>query len=79
VLLIVDEGSSFSYIEKLSSEGNEKSKVNFVCEVIAKKNSHVLFTSIDNLAENVTSYLIRRGYLEKDAKVDWAMALMNDG
>ena len=79
VLLIVDEGSSFSYIEKLTSQGNEKSKVNFVCEVIAKKNSHVHFTSIDNLAENVTSYLNRRGYLEKDAKVDWAMALMNDG
>lgn len=79
VLLIVDEGSNFSYIEKLTSQGNEASKVNFVCEVIAKKNSHVHYTSIDNLAENVTSYLNRRGYLEKDAKVDWAMALMNDG
>ena len=36
------------------------------------------FSAIDRLGENVTTYISRRAH-GKDAVVDWALGIMNEG
>lgn len=79
ILLIVGENSEVSYMENLTTVGEQKTTASVIVEVIAKDNSHVKFASMDRLGKNTTTYLNRRGHLGKDAKIDWSMGMMNDG
>ncbi|KRL00122.1 Fe-S cluster assembly protein SufD [Liquorilactobacillus capillatus] len=79
VMLIVGENSEFSYLENLKTIGTEATTANIIVEVIAQENSHVKFASVDRLGVKTTTYLNRRGYLEKDARINWSMGMMNDG
>ncbi|WP_057896160.1 Fe-S cluster assembly protein SufD [Liquorilactobacillus oeni] len=79
VTIIAQEGSELSYLENLTTIGQEKTTANIIVEVIAEDNSHVKFASVDRLGSNTTTYLNRRGHLGKNAKIDWSMGMMNDG
>ncbi|KAF1299342.1 Fe-S cluster assembly protein SufD [Enterococcus sp. JM4C] len=81
VLIVADEHSQFSYLERFQTEGATAKKVsgNIVIEVIAKAGAKVKYSAIDQLGENITSYMNRRGYIMRDASVDWALGVMNDG
>ncbi len=48
-------------------------------QVIAKPGSKVKFAAIDRLGENVSPYMNRRAHVMRDASVDWALGIMNDG
>ena len=48
-------------------------------EVIAKAGAKVKYAAVDQLGENVTAYMNRRGHILRDAFVDWAIGVMNDG
>ena len=48
-------------------------------EVIAQAGSQIKFSAIDRLGENVTAYISRRGKLEDDSMIDWAIGVMNEG
>lgn len=37
------------------------------------------YSAVDQLGESITSYMNRRGYIMRDATVDWAIGVMNDG
>ena len=47
-------------------------------EIIALDNAQVNFGTVDVLAKGFTTYVNRRGHLLRDAKIDWALGLMND-
>ena len=81
VLIVADEHSEFSYLERFQTTGEQLAKVsgNIVVEVIAKAGSKVKFSAVDQLGENVTAYMNRRGHILRDASVDWAIGVMNDG
>lgn len=79
VILVVDSNSEFSYLENLMTVGSEKTTANIIVEVIAQADSHIKFASVDRLGANTTTYLNRRGYLERNSKIDWSMGMMNDG
>ena len=81
VLIVADEHSQFSYLERFQTEGNTAKKVsgNIVVEVIAKAGSKVKYSAVDQLGEHLTSYMNRRGYIMRDASLDWALGVMNDG
>ncbi|AWE08459.1 Fe-S cluster assembly protein SufD [Lysinibacillus sp. 2017] len=80
VLVVAEESSAVTYVETYISTFEEaKGQVNVVTEVIAKNNAQVTFGAVDNLAKGFTSYMSRRGHVERDAKIDWALGLMNDG
>lgn len=81
VLIVAEEHSEFSYLERFqtTANGNEKVSANIIVEVIAKAGSKVKYSAIDQLGVNVTTYLNRRGYIMRDASVDWAIGVMNDG
>ena len=57
----------------------KKESGNIVVEVIAKAGAKVKYSAVDQLGESITSYMNRRGYIMRDATVDWAIGVMNDG
>lgn len=81
VLIVADEHSEFSYLERFQTKGDQAKKLsgNIVVEVIAKAGAKVKFSAIDQLGVNITTYMNRRGYVLRDAMVDWAIGVMNDG
>ena len=81
ILIVADEHSEFTYLERFSStaEDAKKQAANIVVEVIAKAGAKVKYSAIDRLGVNLTTYLNRRGYVMRDAMVDWAIGVMNDG
>lgn len=81
VLIVAEDNSEFSYLERFESEGDQAKKIsgNVIVEVIAKPGARVKFSAVDSLGENITSYMNRRGYLMRDSMVDWAIGIMNDG
>ena len=81
VLIVAEENSEVSYLERFRTvgEGTEKATANIVVEVIAKQGAKVKFAAIDQLGEHVTTYINRRANVGRDASVDWAIGIMNDG
>jgi Fe-S cluster assembly protein SufD len=81
ILIIADEHSECSYLERFQTIGERKAKVsaNIVVEVIAKAGAKVKYSAVDQLGENLTTYMNRRGHIMRDASVDWALGVMNDG
>ena len=79
VLIVAEQSSAVTYVETYISTFEEaKGQVNVVSEVIAKDNAQVVFGAVDTLATGFTAYMNRRGHAERDAKIDWALGLMND-
>ena len=48
-------------------------------EVIAKPGARVKYSAIDQLGANISTYINRRGHLMRDASIEWAIGVMNDG
>lgn len=44
-------------------------------ELIARPGSHIEFSSLDELSQDTILYFNRRAKIEKDAHVEWAIAL----
>lgn len=81
ILIVADEHSEFSYLERFQTTeaGAEKISANIIVEVIAKAGAKVKYAAIDQLGETVTTYLNRRGHIMRDASIDWAIGAMNAG
>lgn len=81
VLIVAEDNSQFSYLERFQTVGGgtKAAAANVVVEVIAKPGAKIKYSAIDQLGENVTAYINRRGYLMKDATIEWAVGVMNSG
>ncbi|MDN6689743.1 MAG: Fe-S cluster assembly protein SufD [Lactococcus sp.] len=81
VLLVAGKHSKVSYLERFESLGNgsEKSTANIAVEVVALEGSQVKFSAIDRLGSNLTTFISRRGRLQKNATIDWNLGVMNEG
>lgn len=75
VLIVADEHSEFSYLERFQTTKEQiaKSSGNIIVEVIAKAGSKIKYSAVDQLGENITSYMNRRGHILRDASVDWQL------
>ena len=79
VLVVAEANSSVTYVENyLSTVEEAKGQANIIAEVIVNDNAQVTFGAVDVLAKGFTTYVNRRGILKRDAKVEWALGLMND-
>lgn len=79
VLLVADENSYVTYVENyISTIDSGKGIFNIVTEVIAKDHAKVQYGAVDSIAKGVTTYVNRRGVAANDARIDWALGLMND-
>jgi Fe-S cluster assembly protein SufD len=80
VLVVADDHSSITYVENyISTTSAENKIVNIVTEVVANTNARVAYGAVDNLAAGTTTYVNRRGIAGRDARIEWALGLMNDG
>ncbi|WP_318507616.1 Fe-S cluster assembly protein SufD [Bacillus sp. T3] len=80
VLVVAEDNSSVTYVENYISTVDHATGIfNLVTEVIANGNSRVQYGAVDTLAQGVTTYVNRRGVAQKDARIEWALGLMNDG
>lgn len=80
VIVVAEDNSSVTYVENYVSTMESANGVfNIVTEVIAKANAKVQFGAVDTLAKGITGYINRRGVADRDARIEWALGLMNDG
>jgi Fe-S cluster assembly protein SufD len=80
VLVVADDNSSVTYVENyMSTVENAEGVFNIVTEVIAKAGAKVQYGAVDTLAKGITTYVNRRGSAGRDARIEWALGLMNEG
>jgi Fe-S cluster assembly protein SufD len=80
VLVVAEDNSSVTYVENyISTTEVENGVYNIVTEVIANDNAKVAYGAVDNLTSGLTTYVNRRGIAKRDARIEWALGLMNDG
>ncbi|MEG0260497.1 MAG: Fe-S cluster assembly protein SufD [Lysinibacillus sp.] len=79
VLIVAEDNAVVTYVETYISTVEEaKGQANIIAEVIAKDNAQVTFGGVDVLAKGYTTYVNRRAKVMRDARIDWALGLMND-
>ncbi|WP_102273964.1 Fe-S cluster assembly protein SufD [Cytobacillus massiliigabonensis] len=79
VIVVAEDNSSVTYVENYVSTMDAASGVfNIVTEVLAKANAKVQYGAVDTLAKGLTGYVNRRGIAARDARIEWALGLMND-
>lgn len=80
VLVVAEDNSSVTYVENYISTVDSASGIfNIITEVIANANARVQYGAVDHLNKDVTTYVNRRGIAARDARIEWALGLMNDG
>ena len=81
ILIIAGKYSKVTYLERLETygSGSVSATANITVEVIAQTGAQIKFSAIDRLGENVTAYISRRGKLNDDSMIDWAIGVMNEG
>ncbi|MBA4536916.1 Fe-S cluster assembly protein SufD [Bacillus aquiflavi] len=80
VIVVAEDNSSVTYVENyVSTVEAEDAVVNIVSEVFANANAKVQYGAVDSLATGMTTYVNRRGVAGRDARIEWALGLMNDG
>ncbi|MCQ6278992.1 Fe-S cluster assembly protein SufD [Bacillus sp. EB600] len=79
VIVVAEDNSSVTYVENYISTVESNSVVNIITEVIAGPNAKVLYGAVDTLAKGITTYVNRRGIAARDARIEWALGLMNEG
>ena len=80
VIVVAEDNSSVTYVENyISTVDVEEAVFNIISEVFANTNARVTYGAVDTLAKGVTTYVNRRGVAGRDARIEWALGLMNDG
>ncbi len=79
VIVAVEDNSSVTYVENYISTVESNRVVNIITEVLAGSNARVQYGAVDTLAKGITTYVNRRGIAGRDARIEWALGLMNDG
>lgn len=79
ILVVADRGSKVKFIQHLTTVGDQANPANMMIELIARDNSEIDFSSLDELGAQTHTYFKRRADIVRDAHVEWAVGLMNDG
>lgn len=80
VIVVAEDNSSVTYVENyISTVESSEGIFNIVTEVFAGTNAKVQYGAVDTLAKGTTTYVNRRGVAGRDARIEWALGLMNDG
>lgn len=79
ILVVADRGSKVKFIQHLTTVGDQANPANMMIELIARDNSEIDFSSLDELGAQTHTYFKRRADIGRDAHVEWAVGLMSDG
>jgi len=71
-LIIVDEGAKLHYLEGCTAPWYSTSSLHCgVVEIIAKKNSRIRYSTIQNWSKNIYNLVTKRAIAYQDAVVEW--------
>ena len=71
-LIIADEGSSIHYIEGCSAPAYDTQSLHSaVVELVAHKDAHIRYTTIQNWSDNVYNLVTKRAIAHENACVEW--------
>ena len=71
-LIVADEGSEVHYIEGCTAPVySSESLHSAVVELVAHKDAHLRYTTIQNWSNDVYNLVTKRAYAYEDAKVEW--------
>ncbi len=74
-LIIVDEGADVTYIEGCSAPVYSNNSLHAaVVEIIAHRNSHVKYITIQNWSDNIYNLVTKRAFAHENAFVEWVDA-----
>lgn len=79
VLIVMGENAQASFVEKMATDGQEKSTANAVVEIYAQADAQLHYSSVDELGASTTAFIRRHALCEQGARVDWAIGAMNNG
>ncbi|MBB1122976.1 Fe-S cluster assembly protein SufD [Limosilactobacillus albertensis] len=79
ILVIADRGSRIKFIQHLTTVGDHENTANMMIELMAQENSEIDFSSLDEFGPHTHTYFKRRADIGRDAHVEWAVGLMNNG
>lgn len=79
VIVVAEDNSSVTYVENYISTVESDASANIITEVLAGPNARVQYGAVDTLAKGMTVYVNRRGTAGRNARIEWALGLMNDG
>ncbi|WP_240374480.1 Fe-S cluster assembly protein SufD [Bacillus piscicola] len=80
VIIVAEDNSEITYLENyVSFEKEKKSVANIISEVYAGPGAKVSYGGVDHFEKGITTYVSRRGYVEKDGSIEWALGQMNEG
>ncbi|MFB5660830.1 Fe-S cluster assembly protein SufD [Alteribacillus sp. HJP-4] len=80
VIIVTEDNSDVTFLENYVSFNKDKQAVaNIISEVYAGPGSKISYGAVDHFEKGVTTYVNRRGYVEKDGRIDWALGQMNEG
>lgn len=79
-IVVADTNSSVTYVENyLSTVQETAGLVNIIGEVFAEDNAKITYGAVDVLAKGSTTYVNRRGIVNRNSRIEWALGLMNEG
>lgn len=78
ILIVADNGSSVKFLQHLSTIGDKANFASMMVEIVANPESHIEFSSLEELGAKTTFYFNRRAKIKNDAHVEWAIGFMND-
>ncbi len=71
-MIIADEGSQIHYVEGCTApKFSSQSLHSAVVEIVAKPNSHVTYTTIQNWSNNIYNLVTKRAFAYRNATVSW--------
>ena len=71
-LIVVDENSSFHFIEGCSAPKYSKVNLHAGCvELFVKKNSYLRYSTIENWSKNMFNLNTKKAMVYENAKIDW--------
>ncbi len=79
ILVVADRGSRIKFIQHLTTVGDHENTANMMIELMAQENSEIDFSSLDEFGPHTHTYFKRRADIGRDAHVEWAVGLMNNG
>lgn len=80
VLIVAEDNTKVTYIENYLSPLSEgKGLINIVAEVLPQNNAKVTYGAVNFLPVGFDGYINHRGVTAKDAYIEWALGLMDEG
>ena len=71
-LIVADEGSSIHYIEGCTAPAYSSDSLHSaVVELIAHKDAHIRYTTIQNWADNIYNLVTKRAIAHENATIEW--------